>query len=72
MFLLQVMIGLLMGAGLSIGILCVAIVYLWRWARIMRHKAQTTSLIREKILVMHLLEQHDQLDRLEESREWVN
>ena len=69
---MQVMIGLLIGTGLSIGILCVAIVYLWRWARIIRHKAQTTSLIREKILVMHLLEQHDQLERLEESREWVN
>ena len=79
MFLL-IVIGLLMGAGLSVGILLSAIVYLRRWASMTRRKAQTAALIRERMrvieLVTHELEQYDRPERLEiieESREmWVN
>ena len=79
MFLL-IVIGLLMGAGLSVGILLSAIVYLRRWARMTRRNAQTAALIRERMraveLVTHMLEQYERPERLEiieECREmWVN
>jgi len=63
MFLL-IVIGLLMGAGLSVGILLIAIVYLRRWARMTRRKAQTAALIRERMraveLVTHMSNTTDQ------------
>ena len=79
MFLL-IVIGFLMGAGLSVGILLSATVYLRRWARMTRRKAQTAALIRERMraveLVTHMLEQYERPERLEiieECREmWVN